>query len=486
MLIPVADTSRVTAEFLQGWAMICACRWRMSRAVFVLAAFVASGTSVVGDESDTLLRQVIEKVSPAVVTVEVPSGQGSGFLVDEKGLVVTNLHVVSGASEAKVIFSDKSTSAVSGFTAVSVGRDLAVLKLKSVKGKTAFLRIAKDDPAAGERVVAFGSPKSLRGTVADGIVSAVRSGSEVRDVLNGSAGRDVYAQLLGFDLDATWIQTTAPISAGNSGGPLVNKKGEVIGITTWTRADAQNLNFAISAQHVRELLARADTDVRPLRNLPESNFRGNLPGKADGQRTLDYWNARAKIDADRIGKLRKLNSLKTPAEIARFGGGFSKAAAAYALEASRLDISGVDERLVDATNAHVILVRNLGSAWSAEVDAIKAKDERTATKQRKRIEELTGEIDDVYHARFADLRQELSERYGLRFPHYQGSPLPVDKKTETTAPTVAASTLKIAQDLLKLGRREAARRYLEEVANEYPGSDEANEANKILEMLDKD
>jgi S1-C subfamily serine protease len=92
-------------------------------------------------------------------------------------------------------------------------------------------------------VIAIGAPKGLSFTVTDGIVSAVRSGSELAEFGGPNIG--------------TWVQTSAPISSGNSGGPLLTQSGEVVGMNTLALTNAQNLNFAISGGDIRDVLARA-------------------------------------------------------------------------------------------------------------------------------------------------------------------------------------------------------------------------------------
>src|SRR5690606_502952 len=100
------------------------------------------------------------------------------------------------------------------------------------------LKIATTLPKKGETTIAFGSPLGLSFTASNGIVSAVRLEDELRN------------EALGLNLNVTWIQTTSPISPGNSGGPLMNDRGEVIGINTLIVGAAhagQNLNFAVSS-----------------------------------------------------------------------------------------------------------------------------------------------------------------------------------------------------------------------------------------------
>ena len=103
-------------------------------------------------------------------------------------------------------------------------------------------------------MAAFGSPQGFSRSVSDGIVSAIRERAEV-----------VY---FGLDQSVTWVQTTAPISPGNSGGPLVNMKGEVVGVNTiiYTGSEkvAQNLNFAVSSVHVQLGLPESGRDVSSL------------------------------------------------------------------------------------------------------------------------------------------------------------------------------------------------------------------------------
>jgi S1-C subfamily serine protease len=142
--------------------------------VLLLASMARPDDKAAGDGAT---REVVAKVSPAVVTIETPGGGlGSGFFVDDAGSVVTNFHVVAGAIEATVVLPDKTTTKVLGFTAVSLGRDLAVLRVEKPNAKVAFLKMASEAPQAGDTVLAFGAPKALRGSVSDGIVSAVRSG----------------------------------------------------------------------------------------------------------------------------------------------------------------------------------------------------------------------------------------------------------------------------------------------------------------------
>ncbi len=147
---------------------------------------------------------------------EVPQGSGSGFIWDREGHVVTNFHVIQGASGAQVTLADQST-----YDAELVGtapeKDLAVLRIKAPANKLQPLPIGEsDDLQVGQSVFAIGNPFGLDQTLTTGIVSAL--GREIQSVA-GVPIRDV-------------IQTDAAINPGNSGGPLLDSAGRLIGINT--------------------------------------------------------------------------------------------------------------------------------------------------------------------------------------------------------------------------------------------------------------
>ncbi len=181
------------------------------------------------------VKDLVKIVRPAVVTIYTfdESGdslsQGTGFLVS-KDEVITNWHVIEGAFEAHVKTSDKKEIDVVDITAANATADLAKLKLagKVIGGP---LVLKSELPEVGEEILVMGAPLGLEFSVSDGIVSAVRE-------LPG----------LGFV-----IQITAPISPGSSGSPVVNMRGEVIGVVKSLAEGGQNLNFAVAAQHVQEL-----------------------------------------------------------------------------------------------------------------------------------------------------------------------------------------------------------------------------------------
>ena len=153
---------------------------------------------------------------------------GSGMVVHEDGYVITNAHVIKDSEKIKVVFSDGSEFAAKIISG-DESKDLAVLKIP-VDKKLPFVRLGRsNDLMIGETVVAIGNPYGYANTVTSGVVSAV--------------GRDIQVAE-GFWLRGL-IQTDAPINPGNSGGPLLNINGELIGINTAVRAEAENIGFAI-------------------------------------------------------------------------------------------------------------------------------------------------------------------------------------------------------------------------------------------------
>jgi serine protease Do len=159
---------------------------------------------------------------------------GSGFLVDGKGHVVTNAHVVDGAKEVKVKLADERE-----YSAKVVGRDqrldLAVLELAGAKDTQGTSLGSSADLRVGEYVVAIGNPFGLGNTVTMGIVSA-------KDRAIGAGPYDDF------------IQTDASINPGNSGGPLFNLKGEVVGINTAINPNGQGIGFAIPVDALKDVL----------------------------------------------------------------------------------------------------------------------------------------------------------------------------------------------------------------------------------------
>ncbi|MCI0521877.1 MAG: trypsin-like peptidase domain-containing protein [Chloroflexi bacterium] len=206
-------------------------------------------------ESDQLLVELYRRVNPAVVNVTIygkgdgsivpadqvlPLSQGSGFVYDQEGHIVTNAHVVHGADEVEVTFSDGLTKAAQ-VVGEDLNSDLAVLKVEGMpEGVTALPLGNMETLAVGQTVLAIGNPFGLEGTLTRGIISAL--------------GRTIPA-LTPFSIPQS-IQTDAAINPGNSGGPLLNLSGEVIGVnaqieTGGTGDSNLGVGFAIPVSIVR-------------------------------------------------------------------------------------------------------------------------------------------------------------------------------------------------------------------------------------------
>lgn len=169
---------------------------------------------------------------------------GSGFIVHESGLLITNAHVVAQASDIRVLFAN-GRQFPAELVSIDRRHDLAVLQIQSSESMPYIHLGRSDDLMIGETVVAIGNPVGLGHTVTSGIVSALN-----RDISALSRDERGNNQI---ELNQL-IQTDASINPGNSGGPLLNVNGDLIGINTAIRGDAQNIGFAIPVNRLRELL----------------------------------------------------------------------------------------------------------------------------------------------------------------------------------------------------------------------------------------
>ncbi|OPL07570.1 MAG: hypothetical protein AVO33_04535 [delta proteobacterium ML8_F1] len=194
--------------------------------------------------------------------------QGSGFLMDSSGIIVTNYHVIEGAASLVIeLGENRYRDDEIRILAAEEEWDLALLKI-DVQIDCPPLKLGQgiSQVRLGETVVAMGNPEGLKGTASDGIVSAV--------------GRDV-----GMSIDL--IQTTAPISKGSSGGPLLNLHGEVIGVNTLTIETGQNLNFAIPAEYILDLLDREPINAG-VGDYFESRYHAQGGETEDSVKGVDY------------------------------------------------------------------------------------------------------------------------------------------------------------------------------------------------------
>ncbi|MBM3635046.1 MAG: trypsin-like serine protease [Actinobacteria bacterium] len=194
-----------------------------------------TGSASAESQSRLPLQDAIAAVDSAVVQVQTPGGLGSGVVIKPRGLIITNNHVIEGASgdEVLVITADKRRVPAT-IAAKNPSRDLAVLKPKGSVGEGVDLASEPDGALrSGDQVFAIGSPFGLQGTVTVGVVSAVNRA--------GDSGMRM-------------IQTDAPINPGNSGGGLFDLRGRLVGVPTSINSPVPGnvgIGFAVPANQVR-------------------------------------------------------------------------------------------------------------------------------------------------------------------------------------------------------------------------------------------
>ena len=210
----------------------------------VTLAWAANDTGFALGQLQAELEALIQRVSPSVVTLFSEKGLGSGFLVDESGLIATNWHVIGGSKAVRVLFPGEPVFFHARVLGGSPVYDLALVELEERPGKMPKPLVLGDSDKLrrGELVLALGSPYGLQGSVTWGIVSAVRPTVDI-------TGRPIYEN----DLLPEVIQIQAPIYPGNSGGPLVNLNGEVVGLNTYglARSEMGFVNFAVPVNYLK-------------------------------------------------------------------------------------------------------------------------------------------------------------------------------------------------------------------------------------------
>src|SRR5260221_1350566 len=185
----------------------------------------------------TDIPALVQRAKPAVVEILTFDQQndllktGTGFFISPDGLILTNFHVISGASS---IMAKTPTGAVYFLKSVlSASKTYDVAELQFFATDVPYLSLGSSSGAVeGQRVLVIGNPEGLEGTVSDGIISAFRD-------------------------NRSMIQITAPISLGSSGSPVLDESGQVLGIAQLIFKEGQNLNFAISSESIRDAIAKS-------------------------------------------------------------------------------------------------------------------------------------------------------------------------------------------------------------------------------------
>jgi tetratricopeptide (TPR) repeat protein len=234
----------------------------------LLALFFVTSINTIAVAQENL-PDLVRHVKPSVVSVTTYDAKGeslisgSGFFI-RPGQVMTNLHVVRGAqrAEIKTLEGKGRSYPVAGLLAVDEEADLALLSIDLPLERSRAALMGTALPEEGEKVFAIGNPLRLEGSVSDGIVSAVRDVPNLGKI----------------------IQVTVPISHGNSGSPLFNMKGQVVGIVTVKVTNGQNINLALSSARIVTLLPGELSSFSDLAN------RNRLAQQSDGLAEVWYRN----------------------------------------------------------------------------------------------------------------------------------------------------------------------------------------------------
>lgn len=178
-------------------------------------------------------EDIYQKLLPSVMTLEVENSRGekfvgTAFFAISENVAVTSWHVVSDAVNVSAKLSDNRVLDVTGLIDKDERHDLALIRVTCPLSPRVQLCSAKS--AVGSRAYAIGAPKGFEFSITDGLVSQIQT-------------------VDGFNQ----FQVSCPISGGNSGGPIVNERGQVIAVTSWTKKDAQNLSFAVPASYLAGL-----------------------------------------------------------------------------------------------------------------------------------------------------------------------------------------------------------------------------------------
>lgn len=197
-----------------------------------LAATLLAGADIAG--AGTALVRLVKKIQPAVATVIAYDMErnianiGTGFFVNQQGHLITNFHVLAGKYAADVRTSAGKSYRVKTVLAENQAADLLKLSVDIPPEEVSWIPLGSRLPEIAESVVVVGSPMGLEQTVTEGIVSSVRDLPPV----------------------GTVFQMSAPISLGSSGSPVVNTRGQVVGIATFQLIQGQNLNFAVAVRQI--------------------------------------------------------------------------------------------------------------------------------------------------------------------------------------------------------------------------------------------
>ena len=255
----------------------------------IFISFLLSCACLVPAAAQDYLPELVRRIKPSAVAIETfdakgaTLSRGSGFFISGDK-VITNRHVIEKSSRVTVHLLDGKTYVARGVLALDGEGDLALLQIDAPQGAAYPLSIEKIAPQEGESIVVVGNPFGLEGSVSNGIVSAVRE-------IPG------YGKI---------IQITAPISPGSSGSPVVNMRGQVIGVATLQAAEGQSLNFAVPSERIAQLktgdlqtFSSLNTETQKNRRAAAQSFYSQGLGilsRDDYAKAVGYFEKATEID----------------------------------------------------------------------------------------------------------------------------------------------------------------------------------------------
>lgn len=259
-------------------------KFTVHKTFFLLLLF--SAVPVFGQD---FLPQLVRRIKPSAVAIETfdakgaTLSRGSGFFV-APDKVITNRHVIEKSNRVIIHLVDGKKFPARGVLAIDGEGDLALLQVEVPPASAIPLMIERTAPQEGESIVVIGNPYGLEGSVSNGIVSAVRE-------IPG------YGKI---------IQITAPISPGSSGSPVVNMRGQVIGVATLQAAEGQSLNFAVPSERILQLKLSELQTFSTLNSETQKNRRAaaerlysqglGILSRDDFARALNYFEKAVEVD----------------------------------------------------------------------------------------------------------------------------------------------------------------------------------------------
>ncbi|MDO8184896.1 trypsin-like peptidase domain-containing protein [Conexibacter sp. JD483] len=264
------------------------------------------------EQGQTRAGAIYAQASPAVVSIRTNTGQGTGFLIDDRGTLVTNYHVTDGASHVVVKFGQDGAAIDGDVLGTDESSDLAVVTIEPSRIPRGVRPLAFADSRnvqVGDFAVAIGNPFGLDRTVTEGIVSGL--------------GRSIQAPN-GFEIDQV-IQTDAPINPGNSGGPLLDSGGRVIGVNSQIATSGMGsqgnigIGFAVPSNTARQIvpkLEKGEKISRPYLGISTSPTSAAGTGARVAQVRRDSPAQRAGIQVGDVVRSVNGRSVTEPADVA--------------------------------------------------------------------------------------------------------------------------------------------------------------------------